>query len=257
MVRRALTTALAVAAVTISSVASGALVRMDGFVGTWQNVTGTPAGLNFTGNGGNNPEAHWGTPAGGSQSGYVLNLAPPPPTPIDKTVPPATGAFFIGDFTHQNQPIASGTSITGVDLKISFDIQIDTGSGFVDQGMHDFLFHFAHNETPNADNPCADGGTVGIGVDINGCADHVTVSFLNTSDSFVVNGVTYVFNLLGFSTDGGATITPDYWTEESADNTAGLYASIQTRSSVVPEPGTLALLGLGLFGLSLVRRRIR
>ena len=45
---------------------------------------------------------------------------------------------------------------------------------------------------------------------------------------------------------GFETIGPDVWITD-----VGLYGSIQ----VVPEPGTLALFGLGLLGVGVMRRR--
>ena len=68
-----------------------------------------------------------------------------------------------GAVTHVNQPV-TGNAITGIDLKITFDITIDT----TDIGLHDFIFHFAHDETPNATLPCPYGPPGLTGVNVNG-----------------------------------------------------------------------------------------
>ncbi len=251
MSKRLLAAVAAIATLAISGAGSAHTVAMDNFIGEWFNEQGSPSAFSNTG-AGNNPQVRWGVDQGSGQSGYNLDLAPPPPVPIIQLVPPNTAPFFIGNFTHVNFPIGPN-SITGIDLKISFDITIDGNP----LGSHDFFFHFAHDETTNNLNPCPYDPLNLTGVNANGCADRVLVSFLNTSDSFIVGTDVYTFDLLGFSTDGGTTISSSYLTMENALNTAGLYATIALRSDVTaPEPGTLALLGLSLMGLILVRRRV-
>ncbi len=250
MSNRILPAIAAAAALAISSTAFAAVIQLNIFDGEWFNEQGGPT--NFTNTGaGNNPQVTWGVDQGSGQSGYNLDLAPPPPVPIVQNVPPNTPPFEIGNFTHVNFPVGPN-SITGIDLRISFDIIVDGN----DLGVHDFFFHFDHDETTNNLDPCPYGGANGQGVNVNGCADRVLVSFLNTSDSFTVDNVVYTLNLVGFANDCAQSVSNTYLTTENANNTAALCATIATRTSVVPEPGTLALLGLGLFALSLIRRRL-
>ena len=58
--------------------------------------------------------------------------------------------------------------------------------------------------------------------------------------------------LLGFSTDGGATLSEGFKSPEGANQSAGIYAKVTVQ--VVPEPGTLALVAVAGLAFPLVRR---
>jgi hypothetical protein len=54
----------------------------------------------------------------------------------------------------------------------------------------------------------------------------VTVSQIGINSLITVGGDTYFFNLLGFSTNGGATIKNVFQSPEGGNNSAGLYAMV-------------------------------
>jgi hypothetical protein len=224
---------------------------------TWSNITGTPANLTFLGNGSADAGVRWGQDIGFGQSGYQFTAAP---VPLSTTfvVNGVGSGFTLGTFRHINQPISSGTSITGARVTVSYGVEVDS----VNLGTFNAVFDFDHWETPNADNPCADGGANGAGVNINGCADRVTFSLNpNATTFFTIGSVDYTLNLSSFQVGGNPV--SQFWTKEQADNSAFLIGNIAARSVVdpgggaVPEPASWAmmLLGFGAIGLSARRRR--
>ncbi len=223
--------------------ASAVTVNLLNADGIW--ITTTPSSPEVSGGGTN--AISWGDPATWrGPSGYVYTETAPPPT--DQ---PLGSKFKIGTFTHINNPIR-GDFLETATLQIDYEVELFDGGSLGTYSGSSF-FDFEHFETPNLQDPCANGGDLGSGVNRRGCADRVTFSMNDAlSESFMAsNGVTYQFMLSGFLL-GNGTLAEEFWTKEKRHNTAYLMASVT--AIPIPAAGLLFASILGLFGVLRLRR---
>jgi len=237
MTRKALAITLAaLAGATMAAPARADLITIDTISTAWQNPVG---GANIViNNTAGLDTIRWGTgqtPAGPSGYNWL-----PEATPF---VAPSEVPFSLGTFTHVNQPIsATADAITSVD-------QAFTVGTFQSPATLSATCLFSHEEIFNG-LPCAYPCTTP-------CADRVTVSDAFFNAPFLYNDIPHFFTLLGFSTDGGATISTVFVTQEGMNNNADLYAIItHTPVGEVPEPTSLVLIGSGLLAAA-ARKRLR
>ena len=249
---RATILAAAVAAV-FAAPASAAVVDFTNIRGEWFDVVslGGPA-VTFTGNGTANASVRWGSNQGDGRSGYDFQAVSIPSLSVSP--PGGSATTSIGTFRHVNNPIGSGTSISSIKLKFTTDVLVDSNPF----GTITFTYSFTHDETPNGANPCAFGGANNVGVNINGCADRVTVNFLSQSDVFTLDGYDYALDVVGFLV--GSNPATNFLTVEEQTNTAELRGRLVLYSQVnngVPEPATWAMFiaGFGLVGAAARKRQ--
>ncbi|MCB1312189.1 MAG: VPLPA-CTERM sorting domain-containing protein [Hyphomicrobiaceae bacterium] len=224
-----LATVSAVALLAGAIGASAATLDITSIDSGWSAVV--PGGVTVS-NGNPTSTLRWGTSTGQGRSGYDFTDAA---TPINNLI--SDTPFLVGNFDHINQPI-TGTTLQTADLDV--DIQI-TGGPLVSS-----VFSFTHTETTNS-TPCGFPST-------SVCDDIVSVVSALGGGVFDILGTTYNFQVLGFSTDNGATIVNAFQTLEGQSNPAGLYAKF-TATTPVPLPAAGWLLIAGIGGLAAMRRK--
>lgn len=174
--------------------------------------------------------------------------------------------------THLNQPIV-GTALDSVVILSTLTLTplIPSGPGFSATLPFNVNFLETFNE-PDTDT-CADGGQNGVGVNINGCADIFVIDPSSLSFDFMypdLDGTPFLrtYQISFFELTSGLNPLPaaactaaganspctGFETREETDTTFQFAARITTE---IPEPTTLALIGLGFAGFAYKRRRLK
>lgn len=234
--------------------ANAAVITVSGVTGVWNSAVASNPNTVGLISGVGTSTLSWGQPTPPDpQSAFLFAPLIPPNAVVN--IPPSPSAFFdIGQFTHQNFQVGDNsfnafgdlTAILKVDLT---GIDVDGNPVGV---IPSFLYQFALEETPNlagAPAGCAYGGTAGPPP---GCNDRVVLTALVPSQSFFVNGVQYDLELRFVV--GGNPVS-QFITEEFKSNSAILQGRFVQSQTVVPEPQTYALIGIGLMILAYRNRR--
>lgn len=187
-------------------------------------------------------QVRWGTPFTGSpnngRSGLGFKgLAPISPVSINT-------AFQIGELRHYNWTISLPSAATGSQLDLAAALEID---GIGSPGSpYSFTTALTIDETRNA-TPCAYPSDTP-------CADKITFEQVGTSDTFVIDGVEYTFQVIGFGPSPDNLIE-QFISQEAGESTTPLWARITQAPRQVSEPGSAVLLAASLGLVGLIRRR--
>ncbi len=221
-----------------TGVAEAGKITIDTIEDGWSNAVGG-TGVVYS----NKPNPgydsiKWGKNIGYGQSAYYWNSRD---VPANGFLVDVNKAFFLGTFTHDNNVIGLGSSITSVNLDFTL--------GTFDNAAKLFAkFEFTHLETPNSE-PCTAGSA-------SQCDDIVTLSDGSFNEQIWYGGNLYYFSLLGFSASN-APLEGVLQTQEGKKTSSNLYAIITDTPINVPDGGaTVALLGGALMGLGALRRKM-
>lgn len=210
---------------------------------------------------------HWGTPTGAtpqSSLGVIDPVDGSAQTYIGGGTPPAAYIFDGLTLEHTNFPISDFATHSLRTAELTSTLTLDA---ILPPGTEGSLslspsFNIKFSETPNVE-PCAAPSPVG-----NPCNDIfvMTSGLLNYSFNYL--GQLYYINIFPLvagrlsvlsnaecAAAGAANGCIGLTTEEGKVSDLPFGLTISTRPLQVPEPGILALLGIGLFGAGVAQRR--
>ncbi|KQP49476.1 hypothetical protein ASF44_02465 [Pseudorhodoferax sp. Leaf274] len=252
----------AAAALAFSTVSAAPITQWDYIVDSTFDASKTTFAAGRASSSGtvapSNLEISWGVTGGTvGQNRSGLRISNTPSAGVLAT----DGASQLANtYTHINNGNLGNNSVSLLKTQINAQLQLrpkDSGLPFASFAS-DYTINFA--ETPNTPGSC-------VVVSAVACDDIFVLSGA-LNESFVYDGFEYFVSFFAAPTltslapavcaaAGAGPNCVGFTTEEFRSTSVNFNLAITSRAIEIPEPGSVALLGLGLIGVAAVRRRPR